>query len=139
MINPISYLTNFILTMPIIVAIYKIITIVIFKIKKKNMKISSYGFTVSVILLIFYYAFIREINTLFYVSIISLGLGLLIYNSVRTVKEDMFVIPMFIYSIFCLVLGNITENRILFMLLLIVFIPDVIRIVLQIIADSSKK
>lgn len=128
MISPISYLTNFILIMPIIVAIYKIITIVIFKIKKKNMKISSYGFTVSVILLIFYYVFIREINALFYVSIISLGLGLLIYNSVRTVKEDMFVIPIFIYSIFCLVLGNITENRIFFMLLIIVLIPDIIKI-----------
>lgn len=128
MISPISYLTNFILIMPIIVAIYKIITIVIFKIKKKNMKISSYGFTVSLILLIFYYVFIREINALFYVSIISLGLGLLIYNSVRTVKEDMFVIPIFIYSIFCLVLGNITENRIFFMLLIIVLIPDIIKI-----------
>ena len=129
MISSISYFTNLVLIIPIIVTIYKIATIVILKIKKKNFKISSYGFTVSIVLLIFYYVFIREINTLFYVSIISLGLGLLIYNSVRTVKEDMFVIPIFTYSIFCLILGNITENRIFFILFLIVCLPDMVHIV----------
>lgn len=135
-INILSYLA---ILIPILVSIYKIITVVIYKIKKKNKKISSYGFSISILLLIFNYAFIEETTILFLISIIALGLGLLIYNLFRDFKEDMFAIPVFMYSIFCIILGNKADCIIFLIISVIVFIPDVTRIILQIFDKTRKK
>lgn len=138
MLEVINVLSSIPILISIVVSIYKILSVVICKITKKKEKISSYGFLISIMLLIFYYAFIRETTILFWVSLITLGLGLLIHNLFRDFKEDMFAIPAFAYIIFCIILAN-RLNFILLILSVIVFIPDIIRIILQIFDKTDKK
>lgn len=127
--NILSMLRYIHIVIPISVSIYKIISIVIYKVKKKDKKISSYGFSIAILLLILNYIFTEKITILFCVSLIALGVGLLIYNSFENFKEDMFVIPIFAYCIFCMFIGNKSDCILLSMLCAVVLIPDLIRII----------